>query len=62
MQTTDTPTHLLNRREAAFWLRISVRKLDSLAASGELRRIKIDSSVRFDPADLRAFAESHKST
>ena len=60
--STAAPPRLLNRPEAADWLRISQRKLDELAASGKLRRIKIDSSVRFDPSDLRSFAESRKST
>lgn len=62
LRAIAAPSHLLNRREAADWLRISQRKLDALAASGRLRRIKIDSSVRFDPADLQAFAESRKTS
>ena len=61
MQPSTENRDLLNRREAAAWLGISERKLDSLTASGELRRVKIGSSVRFDPRDLNAFIESQKS-
>lgn len=55
------PTPLLTRREAAAYLSISQRKLDALAASREIKRVKIDSCVRFDRGDLDAFVESRKS-
>jgi excisionase family DNA binding protein len=54
-------THLLNRREAAAYLNISQRKLDALAASQAIKRVKIDSCVRFDRGDLDAFIASRKS-
>ena len=52
--------HLLKRREAAKRLAISERKLDELAASGEIRRVKIGTAVRFEPQDLQAYIESKK--
>jgi len=59
MQTTATP-HLLTRRQAAAFLAISPRKLDSLVAGGDLPRIKIGSCVRFDRADLDVFIAAQK--
>jgi len=53
--------HLLSRREAAAFLAISPRKLDSLVAEGELPRIKIGSCVRFEQTDLDAFIADQKS-
>ena len=62
MQTTSTPhNNLRTRKQAASYLAVSQRKLDQLAASGAIRKVQIDSCVRFDPTDLRAFAESCKS-
>jgi len=51
---------LLNRKEAAAWLGVSTRKLDALAASGELPRVRIGTAVRFEPQDLNAYAQSRK--
>lgn len=48
---------LLSRKQAADSMAISIRKLDSLVASRRLPVVRIDSSVRFDPADLAAFVE-----
>ena len=59
MQTTNY-SHLLNRREAAAYLTISQRKLDSLVDSGEILRVKIGTCVRFDLADLIRFVEERK--
>ena len=36
MKTTEQPTELMTRPEAANYLRISLRKLDALAATGEI--------------------------
>ncbi len=52
---------LFTRLEAAEFLRLSPRKLDQLAASGELPRIKIGTSVRFCRDDLEAFIASRRS-
>lgn len=51
---------LLTRAEASRFLALSPRKLDQLAASGELPRVKIGAAVRFDPADLEAFVAAAK--
>jgi len=59
MQTTTT-SRLLSRREAAAYLAISPRKLDSLVADGDLPRVKIGSCVRFEQADVEAFIASQK--
>lgn len=42
---------LLTPREAAAYLRVSLRTLYNL----NIRRIKIGRSTRFDPSDLRLF-------
>lgn len=55
----STPT-LLTRAEASRFLSLSPRKLDQLAANGELPRVKIGAAVRFDPADLEAFVAAAK--
>ena len=60
MQPTTRERHLKTRREAAAYLSISPRKLDSLVASGELPRVKIGSSVRFQQSDLEAFIVEKK--
>ena len=51
---------LVTSRVAAKMLSISERTLFSLAASGEIKRLKIFSSVRFDVKDLLAFIEAKK--
>lgn len=52
---------LLTRLEAARFLNLSPRKIDYLVSSGELPRIKIGSSVRFESGDLNAFILRHRS-
>lgn len=61
MQTEDLTHNLKTRLEASSYLAISPRKLDSLVADGELQRIKIGTSVRFEKSDLDAFIQSRKS-
>ena len=61
MQPTSTShNNLLTRKQSASYLAVSQRKLDQLAASGELRRVKIDACVRFDRDDLDRFVEQKK--
>lgn len=60
MQTEAPTRHLLTRREASEYLAISPRKLDSLVADGELPRVKIGTSVRFEKSDLDAFIAAQK--
>lgn len=62
MQSPSHLAHLLNRREAAAYLRISQRKLDALAASNSIQRVKIDACVRFDRQDLDNFIAARKSS
>ncbi len=55
---------LLTRREAAAFLRISLRKLDSLAADGSIPFSKIGSSERarvvYDKTDLEAYVRRQR--
>ena len=60
--TATPPRNLWKRKQGASYLSVSQRKFDQLVASGEIPKVQIDSCVRFDPADLRAFAESCKTT
>lgn len=55
---------LLTRKEAAQFLRISLRKLDSLASSGELPYSKIGSGLRsrvvYDKTDLEQYVRRQR--
>jgi len=52
---------LLNSRAAARALSISARTLWAISAPrGDLRVVRIGRTVRFDPRDLTAFADSQK--
>jgi excisionase family DNA binding protein len=51
---------LLTVRQAAEALQISERKLWGMAAAGEIPRVRIGRSVRYDPTDLRAWIERQK--
>jgi len=46
-------TGLLTPREAAAWLKVSVRLLAALP----IRRVRIGRLVRYDPQDLQLFAD-----
>jgi len=56
---------LLTRKEAARYLRLSVRKLDLLSAEGKIRRVKLGEGKRarvlFRREDLEAFIEANLS-
>ncbi len=52
---------LLTSDEAAALLRCSVRKLQYLVASGELRAVRIGRILRFRRSALLAFIERHES-
>jgi excisionase family DNA binding protein len=52
---------LMTRSEAAEALAISPRKLDMLAASGDLPSVRIGRSVRFRPSALEFFVEARES-
>ncbi len=51
---------LLTPRQAAAALQLSERTLWELARRGEIKRLKINSSVRYDPKDLQAFIAKKK--
>lgn len=51
---------LLTPRQAAAALQLSERTLWELARRGEIKRLKINSSVRYDLKDLNAFIETKK--
>lgn len=46
---------LLTKEEVAEWLQVSPRTVDTLAASGELQRLKIRGCVRFAPNAVDAY-------
>jgi excisionase family DNA binding protein len=49
------PNRLLTREEAAERLRVSVRTLDTLRATGEIRAVKVKRRVRFHPEAVNAY-------
>ncbi len=51
---------LLNARDAAAMLSVCERTLWNLERAGALSCVRAGRIVRFDPADLRAWIESHK--
>jgi len=51
---------LIKAAEAAKSLAISERRLWDLTDTGELQCVRIGRSVRYDPADLRAWIEKQK--
>jgi len=53
---------LLRPREAAELLAISERTLWALSNKGDLPRVEIGGSVRYDPADLREWVERNKTS
>jgi excisionase family DNA binding protein len=52
---------LLTKRQAAYVLQISVRKLDLLRKAHELRSVKIGELARFDLDDITSFINRRKS-
>lgn len=53
---------LLTARQAAKALTISERKLWTLTQQGEIPVVKSGRSVRYDPADLRAWIDRKKNS
>jgi len=59
--TEEAPVKLLlTPRQAAAALQLSERTLWELTRRGEIKRIKINSCVRYDVKDLEAFIEGKK--
>jgi excisionase family DNA binding protein len=52
---------LIDKRTTAARLGVSVRTVENLVADGKLRAVKINTAVRFDPADVQSFIEMAKS-
>lgn len=51
---------LMNKGQVAQILGISVRSVDRLRSSGELKSIVVKGRVRFDPADLQSFVNNQR--
>ena len=51
---------LMTSRQAAQMLAISERTLWALAASGEIPRVRVGRSIRYDIEDLRRFIAARK--
>lgn len=56
----ESPDRYLSRPEAADYLRVSLRTLDGLAASGDPPAIRLGTRVVFDRADLDVFMTGRK--
>ncbi len=56
----DLPA-LLDKRQAAYMLHISVTTLDLLRKDHNLRAVKIGGLVRFDTADITDYINRHRS-
>lgn len=54
------PQHLLDKKELSNELQISIRTIDMLRKTGELRNVDVEGLVRFDPEDIRKFINSKK--
>ncbi len=52
--------HLLKIQEAAAVLGVGKRTIQELTAARKLAFIKFGRNIRFDPADLAAFAEKNR--
>jgi len=56
------PAPLLTRPQAAQALGISLRLVDSLLASGELKAVRIGASVRIRPTAIEYFCEARETS
>jgi excisionase family DNA binding protein len=50
---------LLNKKEAAARLAVSVRTLDRMRSTGEIQAVKVRGAVRFDPAAIERYIACH---
>ncbi len=51
-----TPPEIMNKREVAAYLRITVPKVDEMRAAGQLKSFKLgERSVRFRKSDIDAY-------
>ena len=51
---------LLDKSEVSKLLLVSVRTVDRLRESGELKALRVRGSIRFSEDDVRAFLESQR--
>jgi len=56
----DDAIGLLSSRDAAAWLDVSERTLWTIASEGDLPRLRVRGSVKYDIADLRAYVAKLK--
>jgi excisionase family DNA binding protein len=54
-----TMMRLLNKKEAAARLAVSVRTLDRMRSTGEISAVKVRGAVRFDPAAIDRYIMRH---
>jgi excisionase family DNA binding protein len=50
---------LLNKREAAARLSVSVRTLDRMRSTGDIQATRVRGAVRFDPAIIDRYIARH---
>lgn len=55
LKEINTPEKMMDRKEAAAYLKISCRTLDELTKKGRIKYSKIESVVRFKKSELDAF-------
>lgn len=55
--TPDPTDELLTKEQLAKRLHLSVRSIERLVSSGELRALKIGRAIRFDPRDVEAYLD-----
>lgn len=53
----DESTELLTKEQLSKRLNLSVRSIERLVASGELKALKIGRATRFDPRDVEAYLD-----
>jgi len=58
--TANTAPKLLNRKQAAEALSVSIRTLDELLSTGDLPAVRIGRSIRFRPSSLDYFIEARE--
>jgi excisionase family DNA binding protein len=51
---------LLDKADVADLLRVSVRTIDRLRVSGELRAVRVRGRVLFNPQDVQAFVNAQR--
>ena len=55
LKEINAPDKMMDRKEAAKYLNISARTLDTLTKDGKIKYSKIESAVRFKKSEIDAF-------